>query len=109
MYDELRKLAAGKLASEKPGDTLSATALVHEVWLKLADASVKWQDRTHFFRTAATAMRRILVDRAKRDGGVQLELPDFATPLSDPQVVAVDDALTRLAETKPDHAKMIEL
>ena len=60
MYDELRKLAAGKLASEKPGDTLNATALVHEARLKLANASVEWQDRTHFFRTAATAIRRIL-------------------------------------------------
>lgn len=115
VYDQLRKLAARKLASEKPGDTLNATALVHEVWLKLADASIDWQDRTHFLRTAATAMRRILVDRArakltsKRDGGVRVELPDFATPLSDPQVLALDDALTRLAETKPDHAKLIEL
>jgi RNA polymerase sigma factor (TIGR02999 family) len=115
VYDELRKLAAGKLAAEKPGDTLNATALVHEAWLKLAGASVEWKDRTHFFRTAATAMRRILVDRArakltaKRDGGVRVELPDFAGPLSDPQLIALDDALTRLAEIKPDHAKLIEL
>ena len=115
VYDQLRKLAARKLASEKPGETLNATALVHEVWLKLADASIDWQDRTHFLRTAATAMRRILVDRArskltsKRDGGVRVELPDFAAPLSDPQLIALDDALTRLAETKPDHAKLIEL
>ena len=115
VYDQLRKLAARKLASEKPGETLNATALVHEVWLKLADASIDWQDRTHFLRTAATAMRSILVDRArskltsKRDGGMRVELPDFATPLSDPQVLVLDDALTRLAETKPDHAKLIEL
>jgi RNA polymerase sigma factor (TIGR02999 family) len=115
VYDELRKLAAGKLASEKPGDTLSATALVHEAWLKLADASVEWKDRTHFFRTAATAMRRILVDRArakltaKRDGGARVELADFARPLSDPQIIALDDTLTRLAEKKPEHARLIEL
>jgi RNA polymerase sigma factor (TIGR02999 family) len=115
VYDQLRKLAAGKLAHEKPGDTLSATALVHEAWLKLADASVDWQDRTHFLRTAATAMRRILVDparakqAAKRDGGSRVELADFATPLTDPQLIALDDALNRLAEIKPDHAKLIEL
>lgn len=115
VYDQLRALAAAKLAAEKPGHTLDATALVHEAWLKLADASVEWQDRTHFLRTAATAMRRILVDRArakltaKRDGGERVELPDIAAPLPDPALLALDDALTRLAETKPDHAKLLEL
>ena len=89
VYDELRKLAAAKLASEKPGYTLDATALVHEVWLKLADASVEWQDRSHFLRTAATAMRRILVDRARakkatrRDGGQRVELADYPDSLPD--------------------------
>ncbi len=116
VYDQLRQLAAAKLAAEKPGHTLDATALVHEAWLKLADASVEWQDRTHFLRTAATAMRRILVDRAraklttKRGGeALRVELPDLASPLPDPELIALDHALTRLTETKPDHAKLLEL
>lgn len=115
VYDELRKLAAAKMAGEKPGQTLNATALVHEAWLKLADASVEWQDRTHFLRAAATAMRRILVDRArakktsKRDGGAQVELADFPEPLPDHQLLALDAALERLALEKPDHARLIEL
>ena len=65
LYDDLRKLASAKLTAEKPGHTLDATALVHEAWLKLSNASIEWADRTHFLRTAATAMRRILVDRAR--------------------------------------------
>lgn len=115
VYDELRKLAAAKLAHQPPGQTLEATALVHEAWLKLAGASGEWQDRSHFLRTAAVAMRHILVDRAraklaaKRDGGPRVELPDLAAPLPDSEIVALDDALTRLAAVKPDHAKLIEL
>jgi RNA polymerase sigma factor (TIGR02999 family) len=115
VYDELRKLAAAKLAAEKPGQTLSATALVHEAWLKLADASVEWRDRTHFLRTAATAMRRLLVDRArakltaKRDGGTRRDLSELTAPLPDPELLAMDAALTRLAAMKPDHAKLVEL
>ena len=114
-YDELRKLAAAKLACEQPGQTLNATALVHEAWLKLADASVEWQNRTHFLRTAATAMRRILVDRArakqtaKRGGGQRVEQPDIAAPLPDEQLLALDESLAKLAAVKPDHAKLIEL
>ena len=115
VYGELRKLAAAKLAREEDGHTLDATALVHEAWLKLADASVEWQDRTHFFRTAATAMRRILVDRArgkltaKRDGGERVELRDGPGMLPDAKLVALDEALDALTVTKPEHAKMIEL
>jgi len=115
VYDELRKLAAANLACEVPGQTLDATALVHEAWLKLADASVEWQNRTHFLRTAATAMRRILVDRArakltaKRDGGQRVELPDIAAPLRDEQLLALDELLVKLAAIKPDHAKLVEL
>jgi RNA polymerase sigma factor (TIGR02999 family) len=115
VYDELRKLAAAKLAAEQPGYTLNATALVHEAWLKLADTSVDWQDCTHFLRTAATAMRRILVDRArakltaKRDGGLRVELPDITAPLPDLELLALDEALSKLAVIKPDHAKLIEL
>jgi len=116
VYDALRKLAAAKLSREADGHTLDATALVHEAWLKLAGASVEWQDRTHFLRTAATAMRRILVDRARAkltakrgDGAARVELPDIAAPLPDPELVALDDALTRFAVLKPDHAKLVEL
>ena len=116
VYDELRRLAAAKLLTEAPGHTLDATALVHEAWLKLANASVEWQDRTHFFRTAATAMRRILVDRARAkltakrgEGAGRVELIDLAAPLPDPELIALDEALTRFAEVKPDHAKLVEL
>jgi RNA polymerase sigma factor (TIGR02999 family) len=115
VYDELRKLAAVKLARESDGHTLDATALVHEAWLKLADASVEWQDRTHFLRTAATAMRRILVDRArakltaKRDGGRRVELADVPAPMLDDELLALDAALEKLASIKPDHARLVEL
>ncbi len=116
VYDELRQLAAAKLASEKPGYTLDATALVHEAWLKLADVSVLWQNRTHFFRTAATAMRRILVDRARAkltakrgNGAGRVELLDVAAVLPDAELLALDEALTRFAQIKPDHAHLIEL
>ena len=115
VYEQLRKLAASKLAAEQHGCTLDATALVHEAWLRLADASIDWQDRTHFLRTAATAMRRILVDRArakqadKRDGGRREELPDFPAPIPGVDVLAINEALERLAVVKPDHAELIEL
>ena len=116
VYDELRKLAAAKLARERAGDTLDATALVHEAWLRLADTSVEWKDRTHFFRTAATAMRRILVDRArakfsgKRGGRAnRVEAPELAAPLADDRLIELDAALSQLAVARPDHAKLIEL
>ena len=116
VYDELRKLAAVKLAAEQPGQTLSATALVHEAWLRLAEASVEWQDRTHFLRTAATAMRRILVDRArakvtaKRGGQARrIEVGDIPEPDRDGELLALDDALDKLAAEKPEHAKLVEL
>ena len=115
VYDELRRLAAARLASERPGQTLDATALVHEAWLRLAGASVAWQDRSHFLRTAATAMRRVLVDRArakltaKRDGGERVALADLPAPLPDDRLLALDEALERLAATKPDHARLVEL
>ncbi len=115
VYAELRKLAAAKLKSEQPGQTLSATVLVHEAWVRLSKASVDFADRTHFFRTAATAMRRILVDRArakstkKRDGGQQVTLDDPPDRMPDEQLLALDEALTALAAEKPDHAKLVEL
>lgn len=115
VYSELRKLAAAKLKSEDLGQTLSATALVHEAWLRLSEASMEFNDRTHFFRTAATAMRRILVDRArakmtkKRDGGQKVTLNDPPESMPDEQLIALDEALGELAIEKPDHAKLVEL
>src|ERR1700752_2711776 len=106
VYEELRRLAAAKMASEAPGQTLQATALVHEAWLRLTnDDKRKWNDRTHFFAAAAEAMRWILVDnarrkRAERHGG-QLErvkIPDIASPLAqnEDQILAVSEALEKL-------------
>jgi len=116
VYETLRALAARQLASESGGQTLSATALVHEAWLRLAEASIDWRDRTHYLRTAATAMRRILVDRArarladKRGGGAQrLELGDPAAPERAAEVIAIDQALERLAAVRADHARLVEL
>lgn len=118
VYSELRKLAAARMACEKPGHTLSATALVHEVWLRLADSSVDWQDRSHFLRAAATAMRRILVDRARarntaKRGGENQRLdvdPNLlAAEPPDESVEALDGALTRLTERHPLQAELVQL
>jgi RNA polymerase sigma factor (TIGR02999 family) len=108
VYDELRQLAAAKLAQERPGQTLQATALVHEAYLRLVDGqrAQRWSGRGHFFAAAAEAMRRILVERArgkaraKRGGAwrrVDLEGLDVATAIAPDQLVALDDALARLA------------
>lgn len=121
VYEELRKLAAQRLAQEKPGQTLQATALVHEAYLRLlgpAGADQPWNSRGHFFGAAAEAMRRILVDnarrkgRAKHGGGLQrVELDGQASLLepSDDQLLALDDALTRLAQEEPEAAKVVTL
>jgi RNA polymerase sigma factor (TIGR02999 family) len=116
VYDELRKLASAKLAVEAPGHSLDATALVHEAWLKLATADVDWQDKTHFYRAAATAMRRLLIDHArakgaaKRGGGaVPVSLASIAMPMPNTDWESLDEMLTKLAEAKPDHVKLIEL
>ena len=81
VYDELRRLAAFKMANERPGQTLQATALVHEAWLRLSESNQEWRDREHFFSAAAEAMRRILVDNARRKlrvrHGDQMERVDF--------------------------------
>jgi RNA polymerase sigma factor (TIGR02999 family) len=108
VYDELRKLAAVKLAQEKPGQTLQATALVHEAYVRLVggDNNRQWDGRGHFFAAAAEAMRRILIERArgkaceKRGGDwrrVDFEKLDVTTSVSPDQPVALDDALARLA------------
>ena len=120
VYEELRKLAAARLAQEAPGNTLNATALVHEAYLRLigpADER-RWINRGHFFAAAAEAMRRILVDAARRKqtekhGGHRrrVELPDVpARPeVADEQLLALDEALTRLAAEDPIAARVVEL
>lgn len=118
VYDELRKLAAAKLAQEKPGQTLQATALVHEAYLRLvgSDTNRTYRDRRHFFASAATAMRRILVDaaRAKRcekRGGVRERVPleDVADQLPDDELLALHEALDQLAAEDPLKAQLVEL
>jgi RNA polymerase sigma factor (TIGR02999 family) len=118
VYDELRKLAAQKLAQEKPGQTLQATALVHEAYLRLVgpDQSRSYKDRNHFFVAAATAMRRILIDNArrkqtrKRGGEVQRQpLEEAAAPELDEDLLALDEALKKLAATDPAKAQLVEL
>jgi RNA polymerase sigma factor (TIGR02999 family) len=118
VYGELRKLAHSYLRRERPGQTLQTTALVHEAYLRLIDQhSVSWENRAHFFGVAAQAMRRILVDRArrrhaaKRDGGVRLALED-AAELGQPgeiDVVALDRALDKLGEIDPQQSRIVEL
>jgi RNA polymerase sigma factor (TIGR02999 family) len=119
VYDELRRLAARQLASEKPGQTLQATALVHEAYLRLVggDADKQWQGRRHFFAAAAEAMRRILIENARRKqslkrGGdlVRCSLSDDKLPAGPPEdLLALDEALTKLAAADPDAARLVEL
>jgi len=116
VYEELRKLAAQKLAGENPGHTLDPTALVHEAYLRLVGGDqVHYNDRRHFFNTAAASMRRILIDNArrklthKRDGGRRRPLGDVAAVEQDEELVALDEALTRLAALDPVKAQLVEL
>jgi RNA polymerase sigma factor (TIGR02999 family) len=122
VYDELRKLAAARLAQEKPGQTLGATALVHEAYLRLvgpADGEPhRWDGRGHFFAAAAEAMRRILVENARRKGRhkhggdwkrVELNDVDLATSVPDERLLAVDEALDRLASEDPQAAELVKL
>jgi RNA polymerase sigma factor (TIGR02999 family) len=120
VYDELRKLAARKLAGEAPGQTLQATALVHEAYLRLvgAEKSQSWDNRGHFFAAAAEAMRRILIDNARRKGSlkhggarerVSLESVDLVSLASPDELLAIDDALAKLASEDPDAAQLVKL
>jgi RNA polymerase sigma factor (TIGR02999 family) len=122
VYAELRRLAARKLAAEKSGQTLDATALVHEAYLRLvgpADDEKRWENRGHFFAAAAEAMRRILVENARRKGRVRhggglrrvdlLDADAFAAPTDDEQILLLDEALTRLAEVRPQAAQLVKL
>src|SRR5215472_13808612 len=119
VYNELRRLAAAQMAREAPGQTLQATALVHEAWLRLAGPNpVQWNGRAHFFGAAAEAMRRILLDRARKKGrlrhGGQLQRVDLeqvtvATQDSDDVIVAVHEALEKLAAESPQKAEIVKL
>ena len=120
VYGELRKLAAARMANEAAGHTLQPTALVHEAWLRLAgnDANVQFANRAHFFGAAAEAMRRILVDRARekqalKRGGhlerVDLEGLELPSPMPDDELLALDEALDRLAAVDTRAAEMVKL
>jgi RNA polymerase sigma factor (TIGR02999 family) len=120
VYDELRKLASQRLAQEKPGHTLQATALVHEAYIRLVDVDKArpWDSRGHFFAAAAEAMRRILVESArrhaahKRGGGCdRVALPDVADDANGDQVdlLALNDALTELESKHPQKAQIVKL
>ena len=119
VYNELRRLAASKLAHEAPGQTLQPTALVHEAWLRLVgDRAPSFNNREHFFRASAEAMRRILIDRARRKsterhGGlyhrVDFEGFDLAAPRIDDQLLAVNEALERFALEHPVQAELVKL
>lgn len=118
VYDELRRLATYRLAQEKPGQTLQATALVHEAWLRLGNHPGHFHDSRHFFRTAAEAMRRILVENARRKrcpkhGGdlqrVDLAVVQLADPLRPEQLLALDEALAQLEQFDPPAAELVQL
>ena len=119
VYAELRRLAAFKMAGEAPGHSLQPTALVHEAWLRLTgNEHRRWNDRTHFFNAAAEAMRRILVDNARRKhaarhGGqltrVDLAEVDLPMPMPDDQLLALDEALDRLAAFNGRAADLVKL
>ena len=119
VYNELRKLAAAKMAREAAGQTLQPTALVHEAWLRLgADQQPDWQNRAHFFASAAEAMRRILIDRARsrhavRHGGGLARLNaddlDLAAASDDDRVLAINDALEKFALVEPQKAELVKL
>lgn len=120
VYDELRRLAASKMANEAPGHTLQPTALVHEAWLRLGGDEVpSFQNRAHFFGAAAEAMRRILIERArrrlaaKRGGGtapVELDAIEIPSPVADDdQLLAVNEALEKLAALDPRKAELVKL
>ena len=120
VYEELRKLAAAKLAHEKPGQTLQATGLVHDAFIRLVDGeqSQHWNSRGHFFAAAAEAMRRILVESARRkqslkQGGqlqrVELDEDRIVAPTRDIDLIALDEALNQLAAHDPRKAELVKL
>jgi len=119
VYDELRQLAASRMARESASQTLQPTALVHEAWLRLVtEGDRTWQNRAHFFRAAAQAMRRILVDRARHKSSIKcgggqprlnIEELDLAAATPDDKILLIDDALARLEAEDPESARIITL
>jgi RNA polymerase sigma factor (TIGR02999 family) len=119
VYEELRRLAASKMARETPGQTLQPTELVHEAWLRLVGTkNPKFENRNHFFSAAAEAMRRVLIDRARRKltqrhgGGVErvdLDGQDLASPEVDEQLLAVHEVLDKFAKDHPVQAEVVKL
>lgn len=120
IHAELRRVAAGHLRNERRDHTLQPTALVNEAWMKLANVRADWQNRSHFLGMAAVAMRRILVDHARRrdaakrgNGGASVDLDDvldqLPAPMPDDRLLALDAALDQLAELDPRQAKVVEL
>lgn len=119
VYEELRRLAARKMSREPPGQTLQATALVHEAYIRLVGAEAQnWRSRTHFFAAAAEAMRRILIENARRKhrlkrGGdqqkVELESGDLAVEGRSEDLIALDEALTKLAKEEPAAAELVQM
>ncbi len=116
VYDELRQLAAARMANESPGHTLDATALVHEAYLRLVGERAGWANCGHFFAAAAEAMRRILVEAARRKatakrGGARTRVALTDLPAATPpeELLALDEALTRLAERDPVRAEVVKL
>jgi RNA polymerase sigma factor (TIGR02999 family) len=119
VYEELRRLAASKMAREAPGQTLQPTELVHEAWLRLMSAeNPKFENRAHFFSAAAEAMRRILIDRARRKltvrhgagfERIELEEQDLAAPETDQQLLAVHEVLDKFAKEYPVQAEVVKL
>ena len=119
VYHQLRQLAAARLSHEKPGQTLQATALVHEAWLRIAGLKHRqWHSRAEFFHAAAQAMRRILVENARRkqrrealEGGKRVPLEDaqLSSPLPDEDLLALDENLRELAKHHPPAAQLVDL
>jgi RNA polymerase sigma-70 factor, ECF subfamily len=118
VYEELRRLAAAYMRRERPGQTLQPTALVHEAYLRLADANPAWTDRAHFLGIAARSMRQILVDRARARGAqkrwagmdrVSLTESLIAAAGNDAMLPALDEALDRLEQIDPEQARIVEL
>lgn len=120
VYEELRKLAAARMANEAVGHTLQPTALVHEAWLRLAgnDSQIQFANRAHFFAAAADAMRRILIDRARRKGSqkrgghwerVDLDKVEFASDADDDTLLLVNEALDKLAQEQLQAAEIVKL
>lgn len=118
VYAELRRLAAAKMAHEREGQTLQPTALVHEAWIKLAGTDQRWNHQGHFFAAAAEAMRRILIDRARRRNRlrhgaglrrIRLDDVDLAVNTPDETLLCLEEALVKFAEESPEKAKLVNL